>query len=177
MPPMLCLATRLILCSLMFIAAASASVAAPFTVEDLVRLKRLSDPQISPDGNVLAFVQRETDMDANRGRTSLWLLDLREPGAEPQRASGGNFNDSSPRWAQDSRTRRRFIRGIGSFRFEEGRGFGFLSFRDASARLRWRGWSRIHAWPPAATPAAARPRARSPCTSARPGRCCPSRRY
>src|SRR5580704_196452 len=83
---------------------ALAAGAAAFTVEDLVRLKRLSDPQVSPDGHVLAFVQRETDMDANRGRTSLWLLDLREPGAEPQRASGGNFNDSSPRWAQDSRT-------------------------------------------------------------------------
>ena len=104
MPPMLCLATRLILCSLMFLAAGAVSAAAPFTAEDLVRLKRLSDPQISPDGNVLAFVQRETDMDANRGRTSLWLLDLRDAAAEPQRASGGNFNDSSPRWAQDSRT-------------------------------------------------------------------------
>ncbi len=91
-------------CSLTFIAAASASAAAPFTVEDLVRLKRISDPQISPDGDVLAFVQRETDMDANRGRTSLWLLDLREPGAEPQRAAGGDLNDSSPRWAQDGRT-------------------------------------------------------------------------
>src|SRR5580704_19466821 len=83
---------------------ALAAGAAAFTVEDLVRLKRVSDPQVSPDGHVLAFVQRETDMDANRGRTSLWLLDLRDPAAEPQRASGGSFNDSSPRWAQDGRT-------------------------------------------------------------------------
>ena len=56
---------------------------APFTVEDLVRLKRISDPQVSPDGRVLAFVQRETDMKANKGRTSLWLLDLAGPRRRP----------------------------------------------------------------------------------------------
>ncbi len=47
----------------------------PFTVEDLVRLKRLSDPQLSPDGRHIAFVLRETDLDANQGRADLWLLD------------------------------------------------------------------------------------------------------
>jgi len=94
---------RLCAC-LLALAGSALAAAAPFTVEDLVRLKRVSDPQVSPDGHVLAFVQRETDMDANRGRTSLWLLDLRDPAAEPQRASGGSFNDSSPRWAQDGRT-------------------------------------------------------------------------
>jgi len=95
------------------------AVNAPFTVEDLVRLKRLSDPQAAPDAHVLAFVQRETDMDANKGRTSLWLLDLRAPGSEPQRASGGAFSDSSPRWGRDSRT------------------LYFLSTRSGSAQV-WR---------------------------------------
>src|SRR3982074_3154099 len=47
-----------------------------FTAEDLVRLKRVSDPQVSPDGHYVAFVIRETDMEANRGRTDVWLLDL-----------------------------------------------------------------------------------------------------
>ncbi len=74
------------------------------TVEDLVRLKRLSDPQISPDGRLLAFVQRETDLEANRGRTSLWLLDLAEPNPLPRRITAAAANDSSPRWAPDSRT-------------------------------------------------------------------------
>ena len=82
----------------------AAAAAAPFTVEDLVRLKRISDPQVSPNGRVLAFVQRETDMDANQGRTSLWLLDLADPSGEPQRATGVAANDSSPRWAPDGRT-------------------------------------------------------------------------
>jgi dipeptidyl aminopeptidase/acylaminoacyl peptidase len=85
-------------------AAGAPAAPTPFTVEDLVRLKRISDPQVSPDGHVLAFVQRETDMEANKGRTSIWLLDLLDPAGEPQRASGGAFNDSSPRWASDGRT-------------------------------------------------------------------------
>src|SRR6266853_3252171 len=77
---------------------------APFTVEDLVRLKRISDPQLSPDGRQVAFVQRETDLDANKGRTSLWLLDLTPGTASPRRLTDVKANDSSPRWSPDSRT-------------------------------------------------------------------------
>ena len=91
-------------CALIVCGCAAYAADAPFTVDDLVRLKRISNPQVSPDGRVLAFVQRETDMDANKGRTSLWLLDLADPAAEPQRATGVPANDSSPRWAPDSHT-------------------------------------------------------------------------
>src|SRR5205823_10793570 len=45
--------------------AQAAGAGAPFTVDDLVRLERITDPQLSPDGRQLAFVQRYTDMDAN----------------------------------------------------------------------------------------------------------------
>ena len=98
------LALRLLVCTLPLWAAAVEAADAPFTVDDLVRLKRISDPQVSPDGRVLAFVQRETDMNANKGRTSLWLLDLADPAATPQRATGAPANDSSPRWAPDGHT-------------------------------------------------------------------------
>ncbi|HET9390850.1 MAG TPA: S9 family peptidase [Steroidobacteraceae bacterium] len=76
----------------------------PFTIEDLVRLKRLSDPRISPDGRYVAFVLRETDIEANRGRTDVWLLDLTQKSAAPRRLTQSEANDSSPRWAPDSRT-------------------------------------------------------------------------
>jgi len=75
-----------------------------FTVEDLVRLKRLSDPSVSPDGRYVAFVLRETDMEANKGRTDVWLLDLAEKNATARRLTQNPANDSSPRWAPDSRT-------------------------------------------------------------------------
>jgi len=97
----------------------TASAAQPFTVEDLVRLKRLSDPHVSPDGHYVAYVLRETDMDANKGRTDIWLLDLTRKQAQPQRLTTDPANDTSPRWAPDSQT------------------LYFLSTRDGSSQV-WR---------------------------------------
>jgi dipeptidyl aminopeptidase/acylaminoacyl peptidase len=76
----------------------------PFTAEDLVRVKRVTDPQVSPDGHYVAFVVRETDIEANRGRTDVWLLDLTQKDAAPRRLTQNDADDSSPRWAPDSRT-------------------------------------------------------------------------
>jgi dipeptidyl aminopeptidase/acylaminoacyl peptidase len=95
-----------LVCAITALAAAAqaAGGGAPFTVEDLVVLKRVSDPQVSPDGRWVAFVQRETDMDANKGRESLWILALAAADAAPQRLLDATGSDSSPRWASDSRT-------------------------------------------------------------------------
>jgi dipeptidyl aminopeptidase/acylaminoacyl peptidase len=84
--------------------AATAGATQPFTADDLVRLKRVSDPQVSPDGRHAVFVLRETDMEANRGRTDLWLLELGDPRAMSRRLTQHPAADSSPRWAADSRT-------------------------------------------------------------------------
>ncbi len=43
-------------------------------------------------------------MDANKGHTSLWLLDLARRRAQPRRLTDAAGNDSSPRWAPDGRT-------------------------------------------------------------------------
>jgi dipeptidyl aminopeptidase/acylaminoacyl peptidase len=84
-------------------AARAAPSGAPFTPEDLGMLKRISDPQVSPDGRYLVFVQRDTDLGANRGRTTLWLLAL-AAGARPQQLTEASGGDSSPRWSPDGRT-------------------------------------------------------------------------
>src|SRR5580704_5861802 len=91
-------------CILPAASALAAQGAAPFTPEDLNALRRVTDPQVSPDGRFVVFVQRETDLDANKGRTSLWLLPLVTPGAQPQRLIDAASSASSPRWASDSRT-------------------------------------------------------------------------
>ena len=85
-------------------AAALQGTGQPFTVEDLLHLKRLSDPQASPDGRYVAYVLRESDMDANKFRSDIWLLDLTQKEAQPRRLTTDPANDSSPRWAPDSRT-------------------------------------------------------------------------
>jgi dipeptidyl aminopeptidase/acylaminoacyl peptidase len=91
-------------CSLLAPAAHADDAGAPFTAQDLVLLKRIADPQVSPDGRYVAFTERETDMGANKGRTGLWLLELKAGGAQPQRLTEAATGDSSPRWAGDGRT-------------------------------------------------------------------------
>ncbi|MBV8910122.1 MAG: S9 family peptidase [Gammaproteobacteria bacterium] len=83
---------------------APTATGAPFRIEDLVALNRVSDPQVSPDGRYLAFVQRETDMEGNSGRNGIWLMRVGPAHGEPYRLMDATGGDSSPRWAPDSRT-------------------------------------------------------------------------
>jgi len=68
----------------------------PFTVRDLVELERASSPALSPDGRSIVFVLRTTDMDANRGRTSLWMMSAN--GKDLRRLTTHQANDWGPRW-------------------------------------------------------------------------------
>ena len=90
----------------LMLAAPLTAVAAthPFGVDDLVRLNRLSEPVLSPDESHIVFTMRETDMDADRGRTDLWLLDLKRTGAQPTRITSHPENDSSAQWSSDSQS-------------------------------------------------------------------------
>jgi dipeptidyl aminopeptidase/acylaminoacyl peptidase len=84
-------------------AAAPSTARQPFTADDLVRLRRVSDPQVSPDGRWVAFTLRETDLEANRGRTDLWMFELGAPRPVVRRLTQSPAGDSSPRWSPDSR--------------------------------------------------------------------------
>ena len=46
----------------------------PFGVHDMLAMDRISDSQVSPDGRWIAFNLRTTDLEANRGRTDIWLV-------------------------------------------------------------------------------------------------------
>lgn len=92
--------TGLIASSLLLLAAAVAQAAAPFTAQDLVMMKRVSDPRISPDGEHVAYVLRTTDLDANKGVKQVWMVD-RATGRSRQVTGGGNANSHTPRWSAD----------------------------------------------------------------------------
>jgi len=82
-------------------AAPPAEVAQPFTVADLVRLERISEPTAAPDGKRIAYTLRTTDMDANKGRTGIWLLDTRKRNALPVRLTDLAANAGSAEWSAD----------------------------------------------------------------------------
>ncbi len=72
-----------------------------FTPTDLNMLARVSDPQVSPDGRLAVYVLRETDKEANRGRTDLWLVDPNRADAKPRRLTQHSATDNHPRWSAD----------------------------------------------------------------------------
>ena len=82
----------------------AAPIAQPFTVRDLVRLERLSDVAVSPDGTWVAYTVRTTDMEANKGRTSVWLLEVGRGRSKPHVAkclSDAAANAGAAEWSAD----------------------------------------------------------------------------
>ena len=74
----------------------------PFSVQDMVAMDRISDPRVSPDGKLVAFVVRTSDLQANKGRNDLWLADV--GGKSTRKLTTHEANDTSPRWAPDGKT-------------------------------------------------------------------------
>jgi len=83
--------------------AAAAEPAQPLSVRDLVRLERISEPAVSPDGRSVAYTLRTTDMEANKGRTGIWLLDTRKRNASPTGLTDLGANASAAEWSADGR--------------------------------------------------------------------------
>ena len=71
----------------------------PFSVQDMLAMDRISDPNASPDGKRVVFTIRTTDLDANRGRTDLWLVNV--DGTNLRRLTSHPDADVSPRWSPD----------------------------------------------------------------------------
>lgn len=75
----------------------------PFNVRDLVRLQRISEVAVSPDGKHAAYTVRATDMDANRGRRAIWLIDTRKRNAAPVRITDLEADSGAAEWSADGR--------------------------------------------------------------------------
>lgn len=72
-----------------------------FRPEDGFRLRAAGDPDLSPDGRRVAFVVSETDQDADRLRSSIWVAAV-DGSAPPRRFTEGPA-DHSPRFSPDGR--------------------------------------------------------------------------
>ncbi len=73
----------------------------PFDATALLKLARLSDPQLSPDGKTVAFVAETPDLDANSKPRQIHLAPLAGGAARPI-TTEGSLNER-PRWSPDSR--------------------------------------------------------------------------
>ncbi len=89
-----------------FIAALSeralAQAPAPaFGVGDMLRLRRISDPQVSPDGTRVAFVLTEVSEANNTRNMDIWIVPA--AGGEPKPLIVSDKSDDRPRWSPDGK--------------------------------------------------------------------------
>ncbi|MES2782152.1 MAG: S9 family peptidase [Pseudomonadota bacterium] len=81
------------------------AIARPMTETDLATMKRLSAVAASPDGTMIAYQLRETDLEANKGKTDLYMLKLGTKGAQPVMfASKPDKNEHDPAFAPDGQS-------------------------------------------------------------------------
>ena len=70
----------------------------PFQPEDLFALQAASDPQISPDGQQIAYVRLAYDIMTDKPRRTIWILDVASGAQKPMDGADG---EGSPRWSPD----------------------------------------------------------------------------
>ena len=80
---------------------AQASAKHPLAFDDLIKLHRISSPEVSPDGKWVAYGISTPDMEANRGVSNIWLVSTSGGDAIQLTQSG---KDSAPSWSPDGKT-------------------------------------------------------------------------
>jgi len=86
---------------IVFASVASAQQSGRYSVEDLLKIRRVGDPQLSPDGKRVAFTIGDVNVDANRTLTQIYIIS--SAGGEMRQLTSGTSSSSSPRWSPDGK--------------------------------------------------------------------------
>src|ERR1700688_2382593 len=86
----------------------------PITFDDMMKLHRVSAPEVSADGKWAAFEVSTPDMEANRNASNVWIVSTAGGEAVEVTQSG---HDSAPAWSPDGKT------------------LAFLSSRDGNSQV------------------------------------------
>lgn len=95
------------------VASGAAPVAVPaqdlrtLTIDDMFAIQRVGDPQISPDGEWVAYTVGKTDFEKGRSETRVWMISTDGGGGggggEAVPMTGTGSSASRPRWSPDGR--------------------------------------------------------------------------
>ncbi|HEV1284781.1 MAG TPA: S9 family peptidase [Bryobacteraceae bacterium] len=93
---------RILALALILSAFAQAQRKPGITAEDYLSFEFLNDPQISPDGQWVAYTVSTIDQKANRRVSRIWIASI--DGTHPSVPfTGENTSSTSPRWSPDGR--------------------------------------------------------------------------
>jgi dipeptidyl aminopeptidase/acylaminoacyl peptidase len=95
---------------------ATPASAKPLSLTDLLGAVRVADPQVSPDGALVAFVRTTTDVETGKRNADIWVVPS-DGSAPPRLLVGGEKSENTPRWSPD------------------GRRIAFISNRDGASNL------------------------------------------
>src|SRR6204780_656827 len=101
-----------------FALSAYAQTKHPFTFEDMMKLKRVGEPEVSPDGKWVIFSVVDVDLEANTKTAHIWIVPTAGGGSnEKEREIVADQDADRPRWAPD------------------GKGFAFLSTKEGGSQV------------------------------------------
>jgi dipeptidyl aminopeptidase/acylaminoacyl peptidase len=86
----------------LFCLASSGPAPGGMTLDDIMAIKRIADPRLSPDGSRVLYVVFESDMKANEETADLWMVPA--AGGAPRRLTWQHRDDTHPRWSPDGTT-------------------------------------------------------------------------
>jgi dipeptidyl aminopeptidase/acylaminoacyl peptidase len=75
----------------------------PFTFDDMMKLKRLGEPEVSPDGKWVIFSVVDVDVEANTKTPHIWIVPAAGGANEKEREIIGGQDGDRPRWAPDGK--------------------------------------------------------------------------
>src|SRR5690349_19782504 len=85
------------------VAAAPAQTQRGVTPEDYFAFEFISDPNISPDGKLVAYVVTKIDRAPNRRNSSIWMV-ATDGSRAPWQFTTAPQSSSAPRWAPDGQS-------------------------------------------------------------------------
>src|SRR5258708_7037849 len=97
----LCVALLILQCFLA--SSVQAQQTRAITPEDYFGFEFISDPNISPDGKLVAYVVTKIDREQNRRNSSIWMVTT-DGGRAPWQFTTSPQSSTSPRWSPDGKS-------------------------------------------------------------------------
>ncbi|SVE47926.1 uncharacterized protein METZ01_LOCUS500780, partial [marine metagenome] len=73
----------------------------PITIDDLLALESVGNPQVSPDGQWVAYTVSSRDIKEDKRVTQIWMVST--DGGTPIPMTSPDYSAGNPRWSLDNK--------------------------------------------------------------------------